>query len=56
MKVMKHMIGEIEVTKDLLILLTIGGLYALSIALSNTFVNIYLWKQSGEFTDIGIYN
>ncbi|MFK3958435.1 MFS transporter [Guptibacillus hwajinpoensis] len=56
MKVIKHMIGEIEVTKDLLLLLTIGGLYALSIALSNTFVNVYLWKQSGEFADIGIYN
>ncbi|MFP3339270.1 hypothetical protein R0J91_14935, partial [Micrococcus sp. SIMBA_131] len=27
-----------------------------SIALSNTFVNVYLWKQSGEFADIGIYN
>jgi MFS transporter, YQGE family, putative transporter len=34
----------------------IGGLYSLSIALSNTFVNIYLWKQSGEFIDLGIYN
>ncbi|WP_347549595.1 MFS transporter [Pseudalkalibacillus hwajinpoensis] len=56
MKVLKHMIGEIEVTKDLLLLLSIGGLYALSIALSNTFVNVYLWKQSGEFADIGIYN
>ncbi len=56
MKVIKHMIGEIEVTRDLLLLLTIGGLYALSIALSNTFVNVYLWKQSGEFADIGIYN
>ncbi|MFC0473518.1 MFS transporter [Halalkalibacter kiskunsagensis] len=33
-----------------------GGLYALSFALSNTFVNVYLWKQSGEFVDIALYN
>ena len=52
----KKIIGDVEVTRDLTLLLMIGGLYALSIALSNTFVNVYLWKQSGEFLDIGIYN
>ncbi len=52
----KKMIGEVELTKDLLLLLCIGGLYSLSIALSNTFVNVFLWKQSGEFSDLGIYN
>ncbi|WP_456278274.1 MFS transporter [Bacillus sp. AK128] len=52
----KKIIGDVEVNKDLILLLTIGGLYALSISLSNTFVNVYLWKQSGEFLDIGIYN
>ncbi|WP_221565589.1 MFS transporter [Alkalihalobacillus sp. TS-13] len=56
MKALQKMIGNIEVTKDLMILLIIGGLYALSIALSNTFVNVFLWKQSGEFIDIAIYN
>ncbi len=50
------MIGDIEVTRDLKLLLIIGGLYALSIALSNTFVNVYLWKQSGEFIDLALYN
>ncbi|MDE1455344.1 MFS transporter, partial [Bacillus paralicheniformis] len=34
----------------------VGGLYSLSIALSNTFVNVYLWKQSGQFVDLAIYN
>ncbi|WP_246945874.1 MFS transporter [Bacillus pinisoli] len=53
---LKKVIGDVEVNKDLILLLTIGGLYALSIALSNTFVNVYLWKQSGQFLDIGIYN
>lgn len=53
---LKKVIGKVEVTKDLRLLLLIGGLYSISIALSNTFVNIYLWKQSGEFLDIGIYN
>ncbi|WP_071435516.1 MFS transporter [Bacillus kwashiorkori] len=48
--------GEVEVTKDLFLLLFIGGLYSLSVALSNTFVNIFLWRQSGEFYKIGLYN
>ncbi|TMU85547.1 MFS transporter [Bacillus sp. BHET2] len=52
----KKVLGDIDLTKDLTLLLLIGGLYSLSIALSNTFVNIYLWKQSGEFIDLGIYN
>ncbi|CAH0347010.1 MFS transporter [Bacillus sp. CECT 9360] len=53
---LKKVIGKVEVNKDLHLLLLIGGLYSISIALSNTFVNIYLWKQSGKFLDIGIYN
>lgn len=52
----KKLIGEVELTKDLILLLCIGGLYSLSVALSNTFVNVYLWKQSGKFVDLGIYN
>jgi YQGE family putative transporter len=42
--------------KDLFLLLFVGGLFTLSTALSNTFVNIFLWKQSGEITDIAFYN
>ncbi len=56
MKTYKKFLGDIDLTKDLTLLLVIGGLYSLSAALSNTFVNIYLWKQSGEFIDLGIYN
>lgn len=56
MDVLKKVIGNVELNKDLLYLLFIGGLYSLSIALSNTFVNVYLWKQSGQFEDIAIYN
>src|SRR3954462_14325912 len=52
----KHLFGDIELTKDLMLLLLIGGLYSLSVALSNTFVNIFLWKQTGELLDIGLYN
>lgn len=53
----KHkLFGNVELTKDLTLLLVIGGLYALSVALSNTFVNIYLWKQSGKFSDLAYYN
>ncbi|QOR65540.1 MFS transporter [Cytobacillus suaedae] len=53
---LKKLSGNNEINKDLILLLLIGGLYALSISLSNTFVNVYLWKQSGEFFDIGLYN
>lgn len=52
----KKLLGKVEVPKDLGLLLLIGGLYSLSIALSNTFVNIYLWKQSGKFLDLALYN
>ncbi|MFJ7729722.1 MFS transporter [Neobacillus sp. NPDC097160] len=49
-------LGDVELTKDLSLLLIIGGLYSLSIALSNTFVNIYLWKQTGKYSDLALYN
>ncbi|MDQ0205582.1 MFS transporter [Alkalicoccobacillus murimartini] len=55
-KTLDRVLGNIDITKDLVMLLVIGGLYALSIALSNTFVNVYLWKQSGEFMDLALYN
>ncbi|WP_059102549.1 MFS transporter [Shouchella shacheensis] len=54
--VVKKVLGEVEVSKDLRLLLIIGGLYAMSVALSNTFVNVFLWKQSGEFLDLALYN
>ncbi|MFT4412643.1 MFS transporter [Fredinandcohnia humi] len=53
----KKVLGDVPIQKDLVLLLVIGGLYALSTALSNTFVNVYLWKQSnGNFQDLGYYN
>ena len=52
----KKLLGDVDISKDLSLLLFIGGLYALGSSLSNTFVNIYLWKQSGNFVDIAIYN
>ncbi|WP_409270666.1 MFS transporter [Neobacillus sp. SCS-31] len=51
-----RILGELSITRDLALLLALGGLYSLSVALSNSFVNIYLWKQSGNFTEIGLYN
>ncbi|TYR82400.1 MFS transporter [Priestia megaterium] len=56
MPLLKKVVGDVEVNKDLLLLLMIGGLYALAISISNSFVNVYLWKQSGEFSDLAIYN
>lgn len=37
-------------------LLLISGLFALSVSLSNTFVNVYLWKVDKNFASIGRYN
>lgn len=56
MSKLQKIFGEVEVNKELILLLIIGGLYSLGIALSNSFVNVYLWKQSGSFLDLGIYN
>lgn len=53
----KHILfGDTKISKDLKLLLLIGGLFALSVALSNTFVNIYLWKQKGDYITIALYN
>ncbi len=56
MGIRKNVISKIKSNKELYILVLIGGLYSLSTALSNTFVNIYLWKQNEALLDLGIYN
>ncbi|SFD54522.1 MFS transporter, YQGE family, putative transporter [Lentibacillus persicus] len=55
-KALEKFAGKIEISRDLILLLVIGGLYSLSIFLSNTFVNIYLWKQAGDYITIAFYN
>lgn len=52
----KWFIGNLDVNRDLKLLLFISGLFALSVALSNTFVNIYLWKQKSDYLTIALYN
>jgi MFS transporter, YQGE family, putative transporter len=52
----KKFMEDDQYPRDLFLLLFVGGLFTLSTALSNTFVNIFLWKQSGELTDIAFYN
>ncbi|RDW19205.1 MFS transporter [Oceanobacillus arenosus] len=47
---------KMDMNRELLLLLVIGGLYSLGIFLSNTFVNIYIWKQSGDYVTIAVYN
>src|SRR5690625_4066655 len=42
--------------RDLILLIVIGGLYALGIFLSNTFVNVYLWRQTNDYLTIATYN
>lgn len=55
-KLRKMFMGNIEVSKELKLLLIIGGLYSLSVALSNTFVNVYLWKQNNDYITIALFN
>ncbi|HLR80660.1 MAG TPA: MFS transporter [Bacillota bacterium] len=56
MQKIQSMIGKAEINRDLVLLLVIGGLYSLGIFMSNTFVNVYLWKQAGDYTTIAMYN
>ncbi|HLR74486.1 MAG TPA: MFS transporter [Virgibacillus sp.] len=55
-KAIQFVTGKIDINRDLILLLVIGGLYSLGIFLSNTFVNVYLWKQSGDYITIAMYN
>jgi len=55
-KLGQFFMGNTKVSKDLKLLLIIGGLYSLSVALSNTFVNVYLWKQKSDYMTIALYN
>lgn len=56
MSIIRKRFRHLALSKDLGLLLLIGGLYSLSVALSNTFVNIFLWRQSGQFIDLAVYN
>lgn len=55
-KTLKYFSGKMDINRDLIFLLVIGGLYSLGIFLSNTFVNVYLWKQAGDYITIAVYN
>ncbi|MFS0672823.1 MFS transporter [Ornithinibacillus sp. 179-J 7C1 HS] len=56
-KTLQYVFGKTKVNRDLILLLVIGGLYSLGIYLSNTFVNVYLWKQAeGNYYTIAFYN
>lgn len=56
-KTLQFVLGKTNINRSLILLLVIGGLYSLGIYLSNTFVNIYLWKQAeGNYYTIATYN
>jgi len=48
--------NKLKLQHDAKILLLIAGLFAIAIGLSNTFVNIYIWRIKKEYVSIGIYN
>ncbi|GGH79776.1 YQGE family putative transporter [Pullulanibacillus pueri] len=56
MKALRIFFNKKDIPRDLLLLLVISGLYFLGIALSNTFVNVFLWKHTNSFFNIGLYN
>lgn len=45
-----------NVPVDLIYLLILGGFYAIGIFLSNTFVNVFLWKQSQSYLTIALFH
>src|SRR5690625_4812141 len=55
-KFAEQFLDKESMNRDLFILLIIGGLYSLGIFLSNTFVNVYLWRQTNDFITIAMYN
>lgn len=48
--------GRKQLDREAWLLLLISGLFAASTALSNTFVNVYLWKINGQFALIGWFH
>lgn len=42
--------------RDFYLLVVIGGLYSIGLFLSNTFVNVYLWRQTESFMTIAMYH
>lgn len=48
--------NRLGLNRQALWLLAISGIFTLSVGLSNTFVNIYLWKVDRSFRSIGWYN
>ncbi|MDQ0417748.1 YQGE family putative transporter [Croceifilum oryzae] len=52
---MKQLIHK-HLDREAWYLLTISALHAISLALSNTFLNVYLWKLKQNFLLIGWYN
>lgn len=51
-----HKVKTDNVMRELCLLLLVGGLYSFGIFLSNTFVNVFLWRQSADFQTIAVYN
>ena len=51
----KLLLGDVDLNRDLVLLLSVGGLFTLATALSSTFVNVYLWKQSNDYLPIATY-
>src|SRR5690625_4680736 len=55
-KFAEQFLDKESMNRDLFILLIIGGLYSLGIFLSNTFVNVFLWRQTNDYLTIAYYN
>ena len=47
---------KLHLQRDAKILLVIASLFTIAIGLSNTFVNVYIWRLKQDFVLIGVYN
>lgn len=45
-----------QLEREAKILLLIAGLFTIAIGLSNTFVNVFIWRIKKDFISIGLYN
>ncbi len=52
----KNRENKLKLNRDAKILLLVAGLFAISLGLSNTFVNIFIWRINQDFVSIGLFN
>ncbi len=55
-KINNNLKTKLKLERDAKILLLIAGLFTIALGLSNTFVNIFIWRIKKDFISIGYFN